>query len=146
MRKIIFKVVLSVVIISIILLLSIIIFKVVWQNNARKYDPFRSFGTTWICEEPLIEFNVPAVGEPTAKTEIEGKTISFFIGTRNHYIQADRTGTNELLFSGSIFYFKDKFIIYIDKSSDVLFNGEYSKLVFKRVIENDETEDDSLSP
>ncbi len=129
----------SLIAVLLIAFFSIILPRIIWANNAREYAPYNYPNTTWVCEEPQIEYNVPAgVGEAIAVTEINGKEVCFFFGTNNSHVEAVRYSSDnvikdsDLLFTGSISYSKDEFIIKIDKNSDKLFDGKYDVLVFER--------------
>ncbi|MBR6917737.1 MAG: hypothetical protein IKN38_06090 [Clostridia bacterium] len=125
--------------VPVIILSAVIISKVAWINNAEKYAPYNHPGSTWVCEEPRIDYYVPIdVSKATATTEVDGETVSFFLGTRNRYVEGVKYTENnvvnesDILFTGSISYSKDKFVIEIYKENDTLFDKKYDELVFVR--------------
>ncbi len=112
---------------------------VIWPKNANNYAPYNYPGSTWICDEPKIEYIVPTDNsEPIAKTVIDGEEVFFEIGERRFkayaYIVKDNVGYDRC-FSGFVYFRPNEFVIEIDKSSDILFKGEYSELVFHRVMD-----------
>lgn len=140
--------------IAIIIFAIIVIAKIIWLNNAQKYDADNYPGSTWVCEEPKIIYKVSedlAEKPSVAETVIGDKTVYFTLGSRNQYIEASEysdsdwemekirgySSYSEPLFTGSIWYYKDEFTITINKDRDSLFNGEYSKLFFHRVIDQE---------
>ena len=140
MKKGIIFAVISILAVLLIAFFSIILPKIVWINNAREYAPYLFPGSTWVCKDPKIEYSVPeGVGEDLAKTEIDGEAVYFELGIVNSYIEAIRYRGNgyatpdpDILFTGSISYSENKFVIKIDKESDKLFEGKYDVLEFER--------------
>ena len=135
MKKIIKISIISLVSLVALVLISALVLKLIWISNARKYAPYLFTGSTWVCNDPEIVYEVPAgYGESTAKTVVNGKEVEFELGTLNHYVEAVKFGNDhtaiDAYFTGFIIYKENRFIIYIDKSSDQLFDGKYSKLVF----------------
>jgi hypothetical protein len=109
---------------------------------SKKYDPYNYPNSIWICRNPEIMYYIPEDifhEEAIATTEIDGNTVSFTLDTVNFVVEAmnyydDKRAFTEsdLLFTGYISYSEDEFTIKIDKDTDTLFGGKYSKLVFKR--------------
>lgn len=100
-------------------------------------------GSKWICEDPLIIYEVDYYGESLAYTEIDGEIIYFNLGFCSSTVGAsfiepigyDEFGNEAVneCFSGTVDYGKQKFVITINKEGDELFNGKYDKLTFNRV-------------
>ena len=141
MKKAFLIAVISIVTLLLVVFFSIILPKITWIKNAEEYDPYNFPGTTWICEDPDIDYRIPndlQKGDAVAKTDVNGEVIVFFLGTNNSHVDAVRYSSDnvikdsDLLFTGSISYSKDEFIIKIDKNSDKLFDGKYDVLVFER--------------
>ena len=120
-------------------ILFFVLRQVNWYNNFEKYGFENYTDTKWVCSEPEITYTIPKIDYYKAKasTEINGNTIVFSFDTRNRYVEAngypDDLSYHEPLFTGSIEYYEDKFVVSIDRESDTLFSGEYSELVFVRV-------------
>ncbi len=108
-------------------------------------------GTVWVSDDPKIVYKIPIKPDEDdgiAETEINGRKIEFLICTLYNDVEVfpiESIFINEngeecvdgetILFSGRIHFHKDYFIIFIDKDTDTLFNGQYSTLVFNRVID-----------
>lgn len=138
------KAIVSVVSIISLVILSAILTGCTLITTAEKYVPFNYPGSKWECEEPYIRLQIPKdVKEiAIAITEKNGNEISFFLGMNNRHVDAIRyhddnndcieITDSDVLFSGMISYSKDSFTISINKANDILFDGEYDSLVFKR--------------
>ncbi len=100
-----------------------------WSENSK-----------WICTEPLIFYEISDEFPcGIANVEINGETILFEIDYLSsvarafEYNEADPNSKTNDLFTGKCKYSKNEFTIIINKDSDVLFNGKYETLVFRKV-------------
>jgi len=115
-----------------------------------KYMPYNYPGTVWASNEPKITYTIPINPEDDAiaETEIDGKRIEFIMSILYNHVDAqpieaiyiDDNGEKvidgeSVLFTGNLSCSKDKFIIYIDKDTDTLFGGKYSKMVFEKTTD-----------
>lgn len=110
-----------------------------WVNNYNKYGFENYKNTRWECSDPDIIYYIPKIDwyNAEASTVIEGDKKIFRFDLINQYVEANMYSNDPFyhdpLFTGTINYYEDKFIITIDRDSDTLFNGKYSKLVFERI-------------
>lgn len=105
--------------------------------------PDNQLCSKWICEDPLIIYEIDRYGNGLAYTEIDGEIVYFNLGycsctvgaSFNEPIVYDEFGNEGVVvcFTGTVKYGKEKFVITINKKDDILFNGKYDKLVFNRV-------------
>lgn len=103
--------------------------------NKGKY-PSDQIGTTWVCENPDIHFDVIEVpGESpklTGSINHNGNTINIhviFNPGRSIFIYDDSSDNGKIL-TGVCNFESDRFVVEIEKENDQIFDGKYDSLTF----------------
>ena len=132
------KIARRVLLITLIILILIPVFLILWVVFLMGGSDFTEYpdekATHWVCEDPHIEISYSGVA-PEAYLEWEGRNLPIYVGMHANsftiYLQRDPEGPyreEDILVRGSWKYVKNMMVFEI--STDNIFNGAYTELVF----------------